>query len=342
MRTTLICWALSVICTANTVAAQVRPDSRRPIRDTAIVSPSAQLERVFGDGLNTEGPAVAFDGSVYFVDLPLSSSHPTRAGRIWRFDPETGKSTIYRSPSGKALGIEFDTDGRMVVAEFADFGGRRVTRTDLTTGDAEIVAALYNGRPFNGPNDLTIDEKGRIYFTDYRYAAPHEVLYQRVDGVYRIHPDRSIERVTAQARLPNGIVVSPDQKTLYVTSGRFDVEGRRAILAFDLSPEGEASFRSIFAIYEPSAELPDGMAVDVEGNVYVALYSRTTRTGVAVYSPQGTERAFIATPEPAKNVAFGREAQSKTLYITAGRSLYRIHVKKDGYQLPTSVGNQPQ
>lgn len=314
--------------------AQNQPDAPRPTGDATFVRPTAKLEKVFSNGINTEGPAVAPDGSVYFVDVPLSRDHPRQAGRIWRYDPRTGTSTIYRSPSGKALGIRFDQSGRMVVAEFADFGGRRITRTDLGTGDSEIVAALYQGKPFNSPNDLSIDEQGRIYFTDYGFAAPHETPHQTVDGVYRVDPDGSVERIIARVGLPNGIVVSPDQNTLYVTSGRFDFYDRRAIVAFDLSPEGKAALRSVFALYEPGTVTADGMAVDVEGNLYATLFSRTARTGVVIYSPDGVERAFIPTPEPAKNVAFGRGADSKVLYITAGRSLYRISVEKSGYQLP--------
>lgn len=311
---------------------------QRPTGDPTIVAPSASLEKVFGNGINTEGPSVAPDGSVYFVDIPLSRDHPRQAGRIWRFDVTNGTTTIYRSPSGKALGIRFDQVGRMVVAEFADYGGRRITRTDLSTGDAEIVAALYQGKPFNSPNDLTIDEQGRIYFTDYGFAAPHEMPGQPMDGVYRIDTDGSVARIIAGVGLPNGIAISPNQQTLYVTSGRFDFQGRRAILAFSLSAEGSATFRSVFAIYEPATVIADGMAVDVEGNLYVTLFSRTARTGVAVYSAEGVERAFIPTPEPAKNVAFGRGAAGKVLYITAGRSLYRINVQRVGYQLAASSG----
>jgi gluconolactonase len=311
---------------------------QRPTGDPAIVAPTARLEKVFGNGINTEGPSVAPDGSVYFVDVPLSRDHPRQAGRIWRFDVTTGTTAIYRSPSGKALGIRFDQFGRMVVAEFADFGGRRITRTNLSTGDAEIVAALYQGKPFNSPNDLTIDEQGRIYFTDYGFAAPHEMPGQPVDGVYRIDADGSVARIITGVGLPNGIAISPNQQILYVTSGRFDFQGRRAILAFNLSAEGNATFRSVFALYEPGTVTADGMAVDVEGNLYATLFSRTGRTGVAVYSAEGVERAFIPTPEPAKNVTFGRGATAKVLYITAGRSLYRINVQKVGYQLPIFSG----
>ena len=105
----------------------------------------------------------------------------------------------------------------MVVAEGADFGGRRVTRTDMTTGKSTIIAGFYNSRPFNSPNDITIDEKDRIYFSDPRYLG-HEPVDQPVMGVYRIDTDGSIHRIITDAGKPNGVAVSPNQKTLYVVS----------------------------------------------------------------------------------------------------------------------------
>lgn len=320
------------------VLLMVRPlEAQRPSDDPSIIAPDARLEKLFGEGVNTEGPAVAPDGSVFFVDAPVSTTTPKTAGRIWRWDPGTHEATIYRSPSGMALGIEFDAEGRMVVAEMSYFGGRRLTRTDLATGDSDILAALYEGKPLGGLNDLTIDAKGRIYASEYDAIAPHEVLHHRTPGVYRIEPNGSIERIIENAGLPNGIVVSPDQRTLYLGASRVDMFGLKAVLAYDLSPDGKAAFRSILVRYEakPGGESPDGMAVDVEGNLWVAVYSRTGRTGVAVYAPSGNELGFILTPEPAKNVAFGRGAERTMLYITAGRSLYRIPVLKEGYQLPT-------
>jgi gluconolactonase len=158
-----------------------------------IVPPEAKLEKLFESKVLTEGVAVAPDGMVYFSEITFS--HKSRddkgvieAGHIWRFDPATGKTTIFRSPSGMSNGIKFDAAGNMIVAEGADFGGRRVTRTDMKTGKSYVIAGLFEGRPFNSPNDITIDEKGRIYFSDPRYLG-HEPIDQPVVGVYRIDPD---------------------------------------------------------------------------------------------------------------------------------------------------------
>lgn len=308
--------------------------------DSSFVSPTARFEKLFGQaGSNTEGPAVARDGSVFFVDAPAAREDGIPAGRIWRLDPNTRAARIFRSPSNMALGLEFDSRGRLVIAEFGLHGGRRVTRIDLETGDGEVVAALYQGRPFSGVNDLTIDERGRIYFTEYDLVAPHDGLYQRTPGVYRVDPDGTVQKVIPNAGLPNGIVISPDQKTLYVSTFRFDLFGQKALLAYDVAPDGKVSFRSVLVRYdlEPGGQAADGMAVDTDGNLWVAVFARNAATGVAVYSPTGHELAFIPTPEPAKNVAFGRGADRNVLYVTAGASLYRIRVKKEGYQLPTTA-----
>lgn len=188
----------------------------------SILPPDAKVEKLFEGSVLTEGVAVAPDGMVYFSDITFS--HVARdakgvfeAGHIWKFDPGTSKTTIFRSPSGMSNGIKFDAVGNMLVAEGADFGGRRVVRTDMKTGKSTIIAGLFEGRPFNAPNDITLDEKGRIYFSDPRYLG-HEPLDQPVMAVYRIDPDGSIHRIITDAGKPNGVCVSPDQKTLYVVS----------------------------------------------------------------------------------------------------------------------------
>jgi len=314
-----------------------------------IVPPDAKLEKVFDGGVVlTEGVAVAPDGMVYFSDITFS--HVSRdkkgaieAGHIWRYDPGTGKTTIFRSPSGMSNGIKFDAEGNMIVAEGADYGGRRVTRTDMKTGKSYIIAALFEGRPFNSPNDLTIDAQGRIYFSDPRYLG-HEPIEQAIQAVYRIDPDGSIQRIITDAGKPNGVCVSPDQKTLYVVSndngstgiGRLPADaklhkGRMALLAYDLAADGTAKLRKTLVDYAPQ-DGPDGMVSDVEGNLYVAVRDET-RPGIYVYSPQGKELAYIKTEIPT-NVGFGRGKEAQTLYITAGKSLYRIRLNKEGYHLP--------
>ena len=323
---------------------------------TPIVPKNAKLTKLFEGTVLTEGVAVAPDGLVYFSDITFShqavdKTGAIEAGHIWRFNPKTGKTVIFRSPSGMSNGIKFDAKGNMLVCEGADYGGRRVTRTNMKTGKAYIIAGMFKGRKLNSPNDVTIDLKGRIYFSDPRYLG-HETIDQPVMAVYRIDTDGSIHRIITDAGKPNGVCVSPDQKTLYVVSndnGTTGIEqlaepgdegptvgaplrkGRMALMAYDLKADGTATFRKTLVDYSPQ-DGPDGLVCDVHGNLFVAERAEN-RPGIAVYSPQGKELGFIKTEVPT-NVGFGRGKDANLLYITAGKSLYSIRVNTKGYQLP--------
>ncbi len=315
----------------------------------SIVPKDAKLEKLFDAGVVlTEGCASAPDGTIYFSDITFSHVSKDKrgfieAGHIWKFEPKTKKTTIFRSPSGMSNGIKFDAEGNMIIAEGADYGGRRIIKTDMKTGKSYILAAGFEGRRFNSPNDISIDEKGRIYFSDPRYLG-HEPIEQPVQAVYRIDPDGTVARIITDAGKPNGVCVSPDQKTLYVVSNDNGVwgmerlpkdaparKGLMALQAYDLAADGTAKFRKILVDYAPQ-DGPDGLCADKEGNLYVAVRD-VTKPGIYVYSPEGKELAYIKTEIPT-NVGFGRGAEASTLYITAGQSLYRIRLNKEGYQLP--------
>jgi len=314
-----------------------------------IVPADAKLEKIFDAGLVlTEGVAVAPDGTVYFSDITFThvskeKNQPVEAGHIWKLDPKTLKATIFRSPSGMSNGLKFDAEGNLLAAEGADHGGRRVTRTDMKTGKSYIIAGTFEGRSFNSPNDISIDEKGRVYFSDPRYLG-HEPIDQPVQAVYRIDTDGSIHRIITDAGKCNGVAVSPDQKSLYVVSndngntgiGRLPMgtparKGAMALHAYDLAADGSAKFRKTLVDYAPQ-DGPDGLVCDKDGNLWVAVRDET-KPGIYVYSPEGKTLSYIATELPT-NVGFGRGAESKTLYITAGKSLYRMKTNKEGYQLP--------
>ena len=324
-----------------------------------IVPDGAKLEKLFEGIVLTEGVAVAPSGMVYFSDITFSHQAKDEkgvihAGHIWKFHPQTGKTSIFRSPSGMSNGIKFDAHGNMIICEGADFGGQRVIRTDMKTGMSYIIAGMFEGRPFNSPNDVTIDNKGRLYFSDPRYLG-HEAIEQPVMGVYRIDPDGSIHRIITDAGKPNGVCVSPDQKTLYVVSnengatalerlGSNDPDnpatvatplkkGHMALMAYDLQADGSATFRKTLVDYYPE-DGPDGLICDKDGNLYVAVRA-ANRPGIVVYSPDGKELAYIETEIPT-NVGFGRGGERHTLYITAGKSLYRIKLNAEGYQLPAA------
>ncbi len=310
-------------------AAVLSPAGAQP--SPPLVAPGATLETLWNGGVFTEGPAAAPDGTIYFSDI-TGSARSNEAGHIMRYDPRTGAVSVYRSPSGMANGIIFDLEGRMIVAEGADFGGRRVSRTEMASGRSEVLASLFEGRHFNSPNDVTIDARGRIYVSDPRYVG-REPIEQPVMGVFRIDPDRGLHLVVTDAGKPNGLAVSPDQKTLYVASGdngatgalpkgMAPFPGRSAILAYDLAEDGSAKFRSVLA-----PQGADGMAVDREGNLYAAAGSK----GVLVYAPDGREIAAIPTPVSTTNVEFSRGTGPSYLYVTGGKGLYRIRMEAKGY-----------
>ncbi len=125
-----------------------------------ILVPNSKLELLFDGGIFTEGPAVGPDGNVYFSDITISSRSEMQAGNIWKYDINTKKTSLFRSPSGKSNGIIFDLKGNMIAALGADFGGRSVIRTNMKTGKSVIIAGTYKGKSLNSPNDLTIEEKG--------------------------------------------------------------------------------------------------------------------------------------------------------------------------------------
>ena len=272
-----------------------------------------------------EGPTVDAEGNVYFTDILMQ--------RIMRFSSK-GEFSIFRENSNAANGLVIDPQGRLVAAEGAasstaerngiKTGGiPRVTRTDLKTGKIEILADSHDGKPLSGPNDVTIDGRGRLYFTDSSGAA-----------VYRIDEPRKVTRILAapDVQRPNGIQISPDDRTLYIVEANGAEGGARLIRAYDLLPDGSA--RNMRVLYNFNrGRSADGISVDTQGNLYAAAGMHRTRgtsetldtkCGVYVISPQGKLVKFIPVPEDyITNTAFGGP-DMKTLYITAGKTLYKI------------------
>ena len=280
----------------------------------------------------TEGPTADADGNVFFTDL--------RNSRIMRLSTD-GEVTTFRQPSNQANGLIFDSEGRLLACEGGGDDGLlpRVTRTDMDTGEVEVVADSFEGKQLHRPNDLTIDGQGRIYFTD--RPDPNPTPEQTgVNGVYRVDPDGTIERILTEPDVvrPNGIVVSPDDRTLYLIEASQVEGGARMIRAYDLSDEGTVSNMRVFHDFYPGRS-GDGMTVDSEGNLYVAagLHRRRgtsetldTPCGIHVFSPDGELIEFIPIPEDTiTNAAFGGP-DLKTLYVTAGKTLYQIDTDTTG------------
>jgi len=304
-------------CTAKPVSGPASPPEAEPV---AVIA-------------GTEGPSVDADGFVYFTEL-ISQ-------RILLFSPN-GIVSIYRGDSNGANGMVIDPQGRLVVCEASDRRRRqaRLTRTDLATGKLEILTDNYRGQPYRSPNDVTLDGRGRIYFTD---AGP---MGQTDGGVYRLDPDGRVTMLLGAPEIerPNGLVISPDDKTLYmVESNRVQELARRSrparlIRAYDLSPEGTVSHMRIFHDFYPGRSA-DGLCIDTQGNVYAAagLLQRRqtdetldTKPGIHVFSPAGRAIDYFPIPEDTvTNCAFGGPG-NKTMYVTAGKTLYRLLVKIPG------------
>jgi gluconolactonase len=302
-----------------------------------ILSLNAKVIQLFNEGDTfLEGPTMSPDGILFFSDITFTEFSGMKAGHIWSLNPITKESKIYRSPSGMANGMMFDNTGDLIVCEMADHGGRRLTKTDMKTGKARIIASLYRGRPFNSPNDLAIDEKNRIYFTDPRYIG-YEAMEQPVQGVYRIDTDNSVHLIAANIDQPNGILVSPDQQSLYVANCKSagsnlpsDYKGVRpsaegAVFAYDLAPDGSVQLRGKLVDFGQNV-CADGMAIDRDGNLYVALGDR-----VGIYSPQGKIRSEIKVR--ATNLCFGVGRYSKTLFIVGGKGVNMVETLKEGYNV---------
>lgn len=303
-----------------------------------ILRDGATLERLFDGCFWAEGPAIGPDGCVYFCDITMTFRTDGQAGNIWKHDPRTGATTVFRSPSGMAAGIKFDSQGRMVCATGADFGNRCIVRTDMRTGRSMLLASLYNGHPFNAPNDLDIDDQDRIYFTDPRYFG-HEPVRQPVFGVYRIDEHGKTALLLADVARPNGIALTLNQKGLYVVEHDTMMNDRRIadvptrngpmrILRYKLLEDGRASERKIFVDYGDESGA-DGIALDAEGRVYAGVMS-ATRPSVRVYDWEGTEICAIPTPERPTNIVIVTLDDGPWLYITATTSLYRIAVTTPG------------
>ena len=283
---------------------------------------AAQQPEIAATVAFTEGPTVDRDGNVYFTEMVFE--------RIMKLTPK-GVLSVYREHSNEANGLLIDPQGRLIACEGAESTHMgvmqkfkpQVTRTDLKTGKMEVLADNYQGKPFVGPNDVTIDGKGRLYFTDLTGGA-----------VYRIDAPGKITRIlsTPEIQRPNGIQVSPDDKTLYLIEANGAEGGARMIRKYDLQPDGTVRNMKVHYNFYPGRSA-DGMSIDTQGNLYASAgmgqlrgtsETLATKTGIYVISPEGKLLKFIPIPEDyITNNAFGG-ADMKTLYVTAGKTLYKV------------------
>ncbi|MBN1300195.1 MAG: SMP-30/gluconolactonase/LRE family protein [Melioribacteraceae bacterium] len=289
-----------------------------------------RIKRLFSGGFFTEGPSVDSKGLVYFTDLTFTVETGNEAGIIYRYSPEYDTTIIYRSPSGMANGL-FILNDTLYAAEGADKGGRRISKTDLTSGRSRIVTDLFAGLHLNSPNDIVVAKSGEIYFTDPRYIGS-EKIEQPVNGVYRINSDNSVELLIENISQPNGIALTFDGKYLFVgcldesvdTNVYSPVMKGRFIARYKLL-NNKAVFDRIVVEYS-SESGPDGMLISDDRMLFVALRNESS-PAVVKYDFEGTEVERIYLPEVPSNVSLGTGKYKDILYITAGGSLYSTEIE---------------
>ena len=290
MRIQLTFAALVMAAGATTIEAQ----------DNGLIVRGGTVERVATGFGFLEGPAADADGNLYFSDVVRE--------RIHHWSPETG-ITVFRERTGQANGLRVDRDGTLLVCEMAN---RQVTAIDQE-GRLTILADRYEGQRFNSPNDLWVDPKGGIYFSDPRYG-PIDDEGIKGSHVYYLSPDReTLLRVTDDLVQPNGIIGTPDGSRIYVAD-----QGTGRLWTYH--PEANGSLRDKRLFVSQGA---DGMTMDVQGNLYL------TGPDITIFDPTGQQIGSIGVPEPPANLTFGGP-DGMTLFITARTSLYRVQMLVTG------------
>ena len=286
---------------------------------------SSRLDKLYGGCRWAEGP-------VWFNDLGclLWSDIPNQ--RILRYsaNPLEGQGvSVFRTQSNFANGHTRDVQGRLVSCEH---GTRRVTRTEID-GAITVLADQFQGKRLNSPNDVIVHSDGSVWFTDPTYGILSDyegyraTPEQPVHGVYRIDPSGAVTLVADDFAQPNGLAFSPDESKLYIADSAFshDRSAPRHIRVFDVAG-GQLTNGRVFA--EIDMGLPDGIRVDVEGNIW-----SSAGDGVHCFAPDGTRLGKILVPETVANLTFGGPMRNR-LFIAATSSMYSIYVTATGAQKP--------
>ena len=275
-----------------------------------IVAKGAELVKV-QDGFSfTEGPAINRMGDVFFTDQPND--------KIFKWNSNSNQITLFREGAGRSNGLYFQLDGKLIAA--ADLQNE-LWEVDQETGEEKVLVTSFKGKKLNGPNDVWVRPKGGLYFTDPLYSRPYwegirdKDMQQDGQHVYFLSADRTeFFRVTEDLTQPNGIVGTPDGKTLYVA----DI-GAKKTWKYEIREDGYLTNKTLFC--EMGS---DGMTIDDRGNVYL------TGKGVTVFDKNGEQIAHIPVPENwTANVVFGA-LDRKTLFITASGSVYTLKMKNRG------------
>ena len=296
----------------------------------AIFPEGAQPELLWSEGEFTEGVVSSPEGQIYFSDIPAKVP-----GRILKFEPKSKKTTVHSADSGKSNGLTFDAKGNLIACCGAGGGVRSVCLV-TASGSLEPIVSKFEGKALNAPNDLDIHPKGWIFFSDPRYGTVDGMELDHM-SVYRYDRGANkLTRVTRDITKPNGVVLSPDGRTLYVAetdNGAPAIPGggkvRMTLNSFPVDDQGNLGQRRILKDFGTETGV-DGMTVDAQGRVFAAVRAES-RFGIGVYDADGKEVAFHKTPEVPTNCGFGRGDELSVLYVTAGKSLYRVRTTTRGW-----------
>ncbi len=279
------------------------------------IGPKGDVAKLHTGFKFTEGPAADLQGNVFFTDIP--------ANRILKVDTEGKLSTFLENSQG-CNGLMFDGKGRLVACQGA---AGRIVRIDVDTKEIKVVADQYNGKRFNRPNDLCVDRQGGVYFTDPMFGqgdTPQDKM-----AVYYVAASGDVTRLIDDLPRPNGVILSPDEKTLYVLPS-----GSPDVMAYPVEGAGQinkAKGKVLCKLEQPPTGQPrggDGMTIDTNGNLYL---TNPALSAIQVVSPEGKALGMLKFPESPSNCTFGGK-DMKTLFVTARTSLYAVAMEATGHR----------
>jgi gluconolactonase len=300
--------ALLLLLAAGTSLAQ----DNKPIPGLGPVGP---VKKLHGDFKFVEGPAHDPAGNIYFTDIPND--------RVHKIDLD-GKLTTFREKSNKANGLMLNAKGEVVACEG---GVGAVVAYSADGKERRVIADKYDGKPFNAPNDLCLDAAGGVYFTDPFFGKETVKLPQDKMGVYYADAAGKVTRLIDDLPRPNGVILSPDEKTLYVVPS-----GQKQMMSYPVEAPGKLGKGKVLCELAQAKQGGnsggDGLTVDVKGNLYI-----TSGLGLQVFDPAGKPLGTIAFPEAPANVTFGGK-DMKTLFVTARTSVYACPMEVAGHRFP--------
>ena len=281
-----------------------------------------QFEQVAGPFNFTEGPV--WDGRyVFFTDIPSS--------RTMRYDPQSGECVVHIPQTYEGNGQTLDHDGRLLQVQHK---GRAAVRYE-PDGTVTTLASHFEGKRLNSPNDVVVDKLGRIWFTDPRYGDFRDDMELDHESVYRLDPQPdgsyAIHRVTYDTTSPNGLIVTPDMRTLYVAQSKYGDGQLRELRAYPINDDGSVGDHRVLHNFYPHRGI-DGMRLDADGNIVATAGWTQSGPGPMIYVFASTGRVLETHPLPANptNCCFG-DADLQTLYVTAfDGCLYRARTDRRG------------